>query len=85
MPKDTAVDLGLISTQDLIREIHKRHENAIVVYEDRKDSELLHIFPKAHADGEGFDLVVNVGMLHTAAEQLLHDFFEDMRAEDTET
>lgn len=79
MPKDTAIDLALVSNEELIGEFAERHEEIIVVREDRKDSNWLNIRTKtgrtkySNPDA-GFDLILAVQTLHTAIEQLIRDY-----------
>lgn len=79
MPKDTAIDLSLISTEELIDELTERHEEIIIVREDRKDSSWLNIraktnFCKHSNPNAGFDLIRTIAILHSAEEQLAKDY-----------
>ena len=87
MPKDTAIDLSLISTKGLIDELTERHEELIVIREDRKESTWLNIRAKTSFGKYGnknaeFDIVRALNLLHTTAEQLLKDHLEAEKVED---
>ena len=87
MQKETAIDLSLISTEELIDELAERHEELIVLREDRKDSAWLNIraktgFGKYGNKEAGFDIVRVLSLLHTTAEQLLKDHLGAEKAED---
>ena len=79
MQKDTAIDLNLISTEELIDELTERHEEIIIVREDRKDSTWLNIRAKTGRTkysnpNARFDLLLAARTLHTAIEQLIRDY-----------
>lgn len=80
MPKDTAIrPLEIVSTEELIDELTERHEEIIIVREDRIHSEWLNIraktkFRKNSNRKARFDLILAIQMLHTAEEQLIRDY-----------
>ena len=87
MPKGIAIDLSFISTEELIDELTERHEELIVIREDRKAPTWLNIraktsFGKYGNKEAGFDVVRVLNLLHTTAEQLLKDHLSAEKAED---
>jgi len=81
MPKDTAIDLNLISTEELVDELTLRCEEIIIIRENRKDSTLLDIRAKTHFGKRGnpdmsFDIVFALQLLHSTEEQLLRDHLD---------
>ena len=90
MPKETAINLSLIDTKDLIAELTERHEAIIIICEDRKDSEWLNIkaktgFSKYGNKDAGFDILRALNLLHTTAMQLLKDHLIAEKAEDSDS
>lgn len=87
MAKGTIIDLSLISTEDIIDELTERHEQIIIIREDRKESDFLNIrartsFGKYGNKEAGFDIVRALILLHTTAEQLLKDHIDAEKVED---
>lgn len=81
MPKDTAIDLNLISTEELVDELTERHEEIIIIREDRIHSDWLNIraktgFRKNTNRKAKFDVILAVHMLNTAEEQLIKDYLD---------
>ncbi len=81
MPKQTEIDLNLISTGELIDELTTRHDEIIIIRENLKDSGLLDIRAKTHFGKRGnldvgFDIVFALQLLHSTEEQLLRDHLE---------
>lgn len=87
MPKDTTIDLTLISTEDLQRELMSRHEEIIIIREDRKDGEYFFVqaktrFGKAGKAEIGFDIVCALELLSNAQKLLVEEHFGLTKAED---
>ena len=79
MPKNTAIDLAFVSNEELIDELTERHEEIIIVREDRIRSEWLNIrvktsFSKRSNRAASFDLIRAIAILHSAEEQLAKDY-----------
>lgn len=79
MQKQTQIDLNLIDTDDLINEIARRHDEIIIIRENRKDSELVDIRTKTHmgkfANPElGFDILFALQLLQAAENQMIMDY-----------
>ena len=88
--KETAINLSLIKTEDLITELTERHEEIIIIREDRKDFEWLNIraktgFGKYGNRDAGFDILRALNLLHTTAMQLLKDHLIAEKAEDSDS
>lgn len=82
-PKTDEIDrpLTLIDTADLIDELTQRHNEIIIIRENRKDSGLLDIraktnFGKRGNPDIGFDIVFALQLLHSTEEQLLRDHLD---------
>ncbi len=90
MTKETAINLSLIDTEDLITELTERHEEIIIIREDRKDSEWLNIrtktgFSKYGNRDAGFDILRALNLLHITTMQLLQDHLIAKKAEDSDS
>lgn len=90
MSKETAIDLSLIDTESLMVELLERHEEIIIIREDRKDSEWLNIkaktsFGKYGNRDAGFDILLALNLLHTTTMQLLKDHLIAEKAEDSDS
>ncbi len=87
MPKDTAIDWSLVSTEELMTELSSRHEEIIIIRENLKKPEWVDIWTKT-AIGElydqeiGFDIFFALELLHTAEKQMLMDYLRLKRAEE---
>lgn len=85
MPKETATDLSLIDTESLIAELANRHEEIIIISENRKKPDCVDIYAKT-ANGEsheiGFNIFFALNLLHTAEEQMLNDYLGFKKTED---
>lgn len=83
MQKDTATDLELVGTQELINELGKRHEEIIILREDLFDPDLLKIYTKTrpgksgNPPEDGYDLGKAVDLLQTATALLVSDYIWD--------
>ena len=75
------IDLELVSTKDLIKELADRHKELIVIRESKKASNKDDVFVKTGFGDKGrvdkgFDLVEATLMLQAAHRQLVFDYLE---------
>ena len=80
------INLELISTKDLIKEISVRHKELIVIRDRKKAVDEDNVFVKTAfgAKGrvdKGFDLIEATQMLHATHWQLIHDYLDDIDAD----
>jgi len=81
-------DLDLVSTDDLIGELAGRHKELIVIREYKKRIRQDNVFVKTGfgkkgREDKGFDLVEATEMLHAAHWQLIHDYLDDVKENET--
>lgn len=79
---DTA-NLELVPTDDLIKELSKRHKEIIVIREYKKRINEDNVFVKTGfgkkgREDKGFDLIAATEMLHATHWQLIHDYLDDI-------
>jgi len=79
MPKQTQIDLNLVDTKELIQELANRHEEIIVIREERLHPDMLNIRVKTSVGlltkpELGFDIICALQLLHTAEEHLILDY-----------
>ncbi len=78
--------LELVSTNDLIEELANRHSELIVIREHKKGVKEDNVFVKTGfgkkgRKDKGFDLIEATQMLHAALWQLIHDYLDDIDAD----
>lgn len=81
MSKETAIDLSLVDTDVLVQELCRRHENIIIIREDRKDIAQFYVSAKTpfgeHTNkNAGFDLICAMDLLTNATAELVIQHFE---------
>ena len=77
-----SVDLELVSTDDLIRELANRHKEIIVIWPDKKNSNegwifVKTVYGKKGLKDKGFDLIEATKILHFANTQLIQEYLEE--------
>ena len=81
MPKQTAIDLNLVNTNDLVQELCRRHEAIIIIREDRKCEDDFYVTVKTqfgkHANKDaGFDLICAMELMSNAQFEIIAKHFE---------
>lgn len=80
------MDLELVPTNDLIKELASRHKEIIIIREYKKRINEDNVFVKTGfgkkgREDKGFDLVNATEMLHATHYQLIHDYLDDIEKE----
>lgn len=76
MPKQTQIELNLLSSDDLMQELMSRYEQIIIIRENRKESEIINIKVKTQRGKfckpeDEFDIILAQDLLLTAQDHLL--------------